>query len=274
MPRITLKDALYSPFADEFVGKDVAESTHEIDTVLRKHVSAIGRERGHSYLSAQHHYLCSTIMDSVFSAAAMDAVRSLGDDYAVVPQSFTHAYECACWGYCMQYHVEHKREQASFAISIMDVNSMEMSYWSSNEQWGKSGFGITTLFFEVDGEGEGDPSKSLHTGVAAGGNNIIAFASVAKQVVKNFQASRLSLPFFPENMSVPVRRALKGVELLTECHSAYGHAFGSDPWISFIRDHAQSDLAGQRIVFGSLALRGYYCFADIDIDADVNVRHF
>lgn len=271
MPRITLKDAFYSPFADEFVGKQADQSAREIDAVLRQHASNIGSDRGHSYLSAQHHYLCSTMMDSVFSAAAIDTVRSLGNGNPV-PQSFTHAYECACWGYCMQYHVEHKRQQASFAISILDVNSMEMRYWSSNDQWGKSGFGITTLFFEMDEEG--DPGELLHTGIAAGGNNIIAFASVAKQAVKNFQARRLSLPFFPENMSVPVRRSLKGVDLLTEQHSIYGHAFGSDPWISFIRDHALTDLAGQQIVFGSLALRGYYCFADIHIDADVNVRHF
>ena len=271
MSRIVLKDALYSPFADEFVGKDAAQSAREIDAVLRAHASAIGQERDHSYLSAQHHYLCSTMMDSVFSAAAIDTVRSLGDGHAV-PQSFTHAYECACWGYCMQYHIEHKREQSRFAISIMDVNSMEMSYWSSNPQWGKSGFGITTLFFEIDDEG--DPRELLHTGMAAGGNNIIAFASVAKQVTRTFQAIRLSLPFFPDSMSVPVRRSLNSVELLSEWHCDYGHAFGSDPWISFIRDHAQADLAGQRIVFGSLALRGYYCFADIHIDVDVNARHF
>lgn len=271
MPKIILKDAFYTPFPDEFVGKDAAESAHALDAVLRQHIAIIGAERGHSYVSAQHHYLCSTIMDSAFSGMAMNAVRRLGDNYAV-PQSFTHAYECACWGYCMQYHVKHKREQASFVISIIDVNSMEMRYWSSNDQWGKSGFGITTLFLEIDEDGE--QAELLHTGAATGGNNIIAFASVAKQVVRNFQARRLALPFFPDSMSVPVRRSLKGVELLSERHPTYGHAFGSDPWIAFIRDHEQTGLGGQQIVFGSLALRGYYCFAQIHIDADVNVRHF
>lgn len=270
MPRITLKDAIYTPFPDAFSGKQVVQSAGEIGAVLREHASMIGRGRDHAYGSAQQHYLCSTMMDVVFSAEAIDASRLLEDTYAV-PRSFTNAYECACWGYCLKYHVEHKREESRFAISIMDVNAMEMRYWSENEQWGKSGFGVATLFFEVDKDG--DPRELLHTGMAKGGNNIIAFASVAKQVCRDMKASRLSLPFFPEKMSVPVRRSLKDVELLAERHSVYGHAFGSDPWISFIRDHADADLAGRQIMFGSLALRGYYCFADIHIDERVNVHH-
>lgn len=271
MHRITLKDAIYSPFPNEFIGKEAVRNAEDIDAVLQRHASIIGQGGGHSYASAGHHYICSTMMDSVFSAAVVDP-RALMTADTGVPRSFTHAYECACWGYCLKYHVEHKPEQKGLVISIMDVNAMEMSYWTSNEQWGKSGFGITTLYFEVEADETAGPA--LHTGIAAGGNNIIAFASVAKQVVRDFKASTLSLPFFPDNMSIPVRRSLKGVELLTERHADYGHAFGSDPWISFIRDHAEADRSGQRIVFGSLALRGYYCFADVGIDAAVNVHHF
>jgi hypothetical protein len=271
MPRITLKDAIYSPFGNEFIGKDIKQSAVDISAELEKHIALIGVNRDYSYGSAGHHYLCSTMMDTVFSAGAIDSTNIMRVE-RTVSQSFTHAYECACWGYCLKYHFENKREQKFFVISIIDVNSMEMQYWSSNEQWGKSGFGITTLFFEIS---EDDDSRDvLHVGVATGGNNIIAFASVAKQVVKNFSASKLSLPFFPDSMSVPVRRSLKGVELLSDLHHTYGHAFGSDPWISFIKEHEDVDLSDKRIVFGSLALRGYYCFADICIDADVNTNHF
>jgi hypothetical protein len=271
MPRITLKDAIYSPFGDEFVGKDIGKSASEISAALQKHISIIGLNRNYSYSEAGHHYLCSTMMDSVFSAGAIDPTYLLANEHGV-SHSFTHAYECACWGYCLKYHFEHKREQKYFAISIIDVNSMEMKYWSFSDQWGKSGFGITTLFFEISEDA--NSREILHTGVAAGGNNIIAFASVAKQVLKTFGADTLSLPFFPESMSVPVRRSLKNVDLLTERHGAYGHAFGSDPWISFIKDHGDADLSDKQIVFGSLALRGYYCFADIQIAPDVNTNHF
>jgi hypothetical protein len=270
MRRVTLTDAIYSPFGSELVGKDASRSARDIRVALWKHASMIGQGRGYSYASARHHYICSTMMDAVFSAAAVDPAELMWGE-SDVPRSFTHAYECACWGYCLNYHLVHKPGEKSLVISIMDVNSMEMSYWTSNAQWGKSGFGITTLHFEV---ADDEAGKMLRTGMAAGGNNIIAFASVAKQVVRDFNASTLSLPFFPNNMSIPVRRSLKGVELLTERHADYGHAFGSDPWISFIRDHAEADRSGQRIVFGSLALRGYYCFADISIAANVNVHHF
>jgi len=69
-----------------------------------------------------------------------------------------------------------------------------------------------------------------------------------------------------------VRRSLKNCEPLGEYHAEMGHAFGSDPWIAFIKDHEATDLSGQSIVFGSLALRGYYCFADIQIADNVNTR--
>src|SRR5688500_8357012 len=117
MPRITLKDAIYSPFGDEIVGKDIGESASDIGAALQKHISLIGVDRGHSYSDAGHHYLCSTMMDSVFSAGAIPS-NILGSEHAV-SQSFTHAYECACWGYCLQYHFEHKREQKFLAISII-----------------------------------------------------------------------------------------------------------------------------------------------------------
>ena len=270
MRRVTLTDAIYSPFKSAFAGRDVSGSARDIGAALRMHASIIGQGGGHSYESARHHYICSTMMDAVFSPAVVDPAGLLWGE-SMVPRSFTHAYECACWGYCLNYHLVHKQGEKSLVISILDVNSMEMSYWTSNSQWGRSGFGITTLYFEVTDEEAG---KVLHTGMASGGNNIIAFASVAKRVVRDFHASTLSLPFFPDNMSIPVRRSLKGIELLTERHADYGHAFGSDPWISFIRDHGDADRSGQRIVFGSLALRGYYCFADVSIAANVNVHHF
>jgi hypothetical protein len=268
---ITLKDAIYSPFSGETVGKSVKDSAQEIGTALQKHASLIGVDRGHCYASARSHYICSTIMDLPFCTEAMDSTDLMRDGSAA-SQRFTHAYECACWGYCLKYHLKYKPDDKYVAISIMDVNSMELGYWSASNHWGKSGFGVMTLFFEVADAASG--RERLHTGVASGGNNIIAFASVAKQVVKEFEASRLSLPYFPEAMALPMRRAMKGVDLLAEYHGTYGHAFGSDPWISFIRDHAETNLSGKRIVFGSLALRGYYCFADVDIDIGVNVHHF
>jgi hypothetical protein len=270
MQRITLTDAIYSPFTNKSIGRGALASAQEIGAELRKHAACIGQGRASSYDSVGHHYICSTMMDSLFSGGTVDPTDLMAG-YTEVPRSFTHAYECACWGYCLQYHLLHKPHKPSLVISIMDVNSMEMSYWTANERWGKSGFGIMTLCFDVAG---GNSGKLLRTGSGFGGNDIIAFASIAKQVTRDFKASTLSLPFFPDNISIPVRRSLKDIELLNERHSDYGHAFGSDPWISFIRDHAEAGRSGQRIVFASLALRGYYCFADIFIAPDVNVHHF
>ncbi len=212
MAKIILKDAFYTPFADQVVGKSIAQSDQEIKEVLEQHKALIGEKADHSYTDVGHHYICSTMMDSVFSADAIDTKRVVNGDNNV-PQSFTHAYECACWGYCLGYHLEHKSHQRFVAISILDINSMEMKYWSENEQWGKSGFGITTLVFEI--VAEDIDSMPIHNGVANGGNNIISFASFAKQISKRTNATKLSLPFFPDSMSVPVRRSLKNVQVLT-----------------------------------------------------------
>ncbi|NVZ18760.1 hypothetical protein HX794_03810 [Pseudomonas costantinii] len=268
MYRVSLTDMVYSPVESNAATADIARSAREITEVLQRHVATIGQER---YSSVAHHYLCSTMMDSIFSAAAVEASSLLGPEHQV-PTSFTHAYECACWGYCLRHHLKNKGGPNSFAISILDVNSMEMTMWKSNPAWGKSGFGITTLFFSLM---EDEQSASpVMTGAAAGGNNIIAFASVAKQAARQFQSELLSLPFFPDNMSVPLRRALKEFSLLGDCHATYGHAFGSDPWIAVLHEHARQTLAGRRVVLGSLALRGYYCFANIHIAPSFNVRHF
>lgn len=272
MAKIILKDAFYSPFQDVFTGKSARESANDIALELQKHISLIGIERGYSYRSSEHHYLCSTMMDCVFSAESIDVNHLLDNSKQRIPHSFTHAYECACWGYCLQHHFEYRRNQKYLTISIMDINSLEMKYWSASDHWGKSGFGITTLFFEISEDG--GSHQLIHTGVARGGNNIIGFASFANQIIKGSQANMLSLPFFPDSMSMPVRRSLKDIELLTERHATYGHSFGSDPWISFIKDHQEMGLADRQILFGSLALRGYYCFADIHIANNVNTGIF
>ena len=284
MTQIILRDALYTPFAADTTQADIATAIVQMRTVLRTHTEAIGTRGQHSYLDAGHHYVCSTMMDSVFSAAAMSTYDLLDN---AVPHSFTHAYECACWGYCLRYHMQFKPSQRWLVISILDVNAMAMAYWTQNEQWGKSGFGITTLCFElvaatdaVDGLEPTLPVASpavsvpMQTGMASGGNNIISFASMAKQATRDLQCQRLSLPFFPDSMSIPVRRSLKDLHVLTERHAHYGHAFGSDPWLAFICDQQHSDLGTAPIVFGSLALRGYYCFADITPAQPINTQHF
>src|SRR5689334_9109717 len=103
MRRVTLTDAIYSPFNSDLVGKDASESAREIGVVLRKHASLIGQGRGYSYTAARHHYICSTMMDSVFSGAVVDPSDLMWGE-PDLPRSFTHAYECACWGYCLNYH--------------------------------------------------------------------------------------------------------------------------------------------------------------------------
>lgn len=282
MTQILLRDALYTPFAADTNAADIETAKVQMRTVLAAHTAAIGTAGQHSYHDAGHHYVCSTMMDSVFSAAAISTDDLLDN---AVPHSFTHAYECACWGYCLRYHMQFKPSQRWVVISILDVNAMAMAYWTQNEQWGKSGFGITTLCFELvttpDAVDHNDavmasPASSvpMQTGMASGGNNIISFASMAKQATRDLQRQRLSLPFFPDSMSIPVRRSLKDLHVLTERHAHYGHAFGSDPWLAFICDQQQTDLGTAPLVFGSLALRGYYCFADVTPAQPVNTQHF
>ncbi len=269
MARIVLRDALYTPMNFPARGFTIADSAVEIRDVISMQVSNIGSGKEYDYSDSSQHYFCSTMMDTVFSSGSM-ALMDIAP-FASRPEiCFTNAYECACWGYCMRHHYQHKRGDRYFAISIVDVNSMEMKYWDFNDHWGKSGFGITTLFFE---NMEGDPDcYPIYTGMASGGNNIISFASFAKTVARITKSDTISLPFFPANMSIPIRRSLKMVDQLTCYHTEFGHAFGSDPWISFIKDICNQRQLPETILFGSLALRGYYCFAVIETPPTVNAQ--
>lgn len=278
MGDVKLLDSFHSPLSDVSACASITDAMELARLLVRDQVSRIGAKGDHCYTQAGHHYFCSTMMDAVFSSGLIqaDPVCSLSGGVA---QSFTNAYECACWGFCLRYHLAYKRHQKYFAITIVDVNVMDQSYWSSNSQWGASGFGVTTLFFEVcspveSAEQNGVPGsrfENILIGSTNGDNNIVAFTSFAKKALEQLNSTSLALPFFPEQMSVPVRRAIRSANILSEYHSVYGHAFGSDPWISFIEDHSTGKFHSGDLVLASLALRGYYCFARIHIDTNVNI---
>ena len=266
---VTLLDSIYTPIADIRDKGVIKANAIVIDCIIRDHIKLIGTNGAHTYADSGHHYFCSTMMDVIYSTDSIDAnnIVSLGFEKT---QTFMNAYECACWGFCIRYHLDNKKDIQYFSISVMDINLMEQNFWASNSQWGKSGFGITTLFFEVTVSD--DKKNCLIIGKASSDNNIIGFTSAAKLAMANFEANCLALPFFPEKMSIPVRRSLKDISLLSDYHSIYGHAFGSDPWIALIKDYLNGSIKYSSLVCGSLALRGYYCFVKLNISKNLNAK--
>lgn len=56
-------------------------------------------------------------------------------------------------------------------------------------------------------------------------------------------------------------------------HARFGHAFGSDPWISLLLHRcAPGAPAAARAIVGSLALNGYFAIAEIGYDAAARFR--
>jgi hypothetical protein len=63
---------------------------------------------------------------------------------------------------------------------------------------------------------------------------------------------------------------LNGASVLPDGFVRFGHAFGSDPWISLLL-HANGACEGTVIV-NSLALDGYYAIAELACSRDTTFR--
>ncbi len=212
------------------------------------------------------HYLCSTMVDFPFSTGAIDwrglcARISLHTPFT--PNTLVNGYECASWGYALRHGLQHSSHDEVIAISIVDINLLNFTFWQENPNWGTSGFGTSTLVF--------DPSASASSAVSvnyARTHNVVAeFALAMRSAVKSAPEVRLAKPFFPENITQVFMRQLPHADHLPDEHPVLGHCFGSDPWISIIRDasvHAES----RRYLAASTALNGYWALAHVRTVAD------
>ncbi|MGI0503052.1 hypothetical protein ABY44_08320 [Burkholderia sp. ZZQ-2] len=76
-----------------------------------------------------------------------------------------------------------------------------------------------------------------------------------------------ALPFFPATSRRALLASVGKTPLLPDGHGLFGHAFGSDPWLSVLLAYRDGDTP-RRAAVCSLALNGYYAVADVAFAPD------
>lgn len=211
------------------------------------------------------HFICSTMIELPFTTGAItECDLNSVEEYQGVPDaSFINTYECASWGYSLRYYLRQNPDTRYVMVSILDVNVLDLSFWQSNENWGKSGFGLCTFLLEVESFNKHD----ISAGCTVTYNTTPEFATIVRKMAIGRDDLTLSLPFFPENIRQIFTKLLSGFDKLPDLHGRWGHCFGSDPWLNII-SHGMNGGFPQRkeLLACSIALNGYYCTAEVCVD--------
>ncbi|GAB2884746.1 hypothetical protein ACCI51_09660 [Microbulbifer echini] len=239
------------------IGKIISDQSHRV-------LEGISLE---SKNKISRHFLCSTMIELPFTTGAI-TVRDLNPvekGRGVPVTSFINTYECASWGYSLRYYLKQNPGARYVMVSILDANVLDLSFWQRNENWGKSGFGLCTLLLEV----ESFQSSDISAGCTVTYNTTPEFATIIRKMASSREDLTLSLPFFPENIRQIFTKLLKGFDQLPDLHDRWGHCFGSDPWLNIIQHGVDGRFdRREKLLACSIALNGYYCTAEVNIDRD------
>lgn len=210
----------------------------------------------------------STIMDMPFTAGFVtwpQIAARIRRHTRHVPSNFTASYECAGWGFALDYAARRCPQGGRVLLVVADLNMLDISFWRGNEMWGHSGFGISTVVLTLPPVGE----RSLRTRVAKSAQGMGEFCADLRQWLGQSPATLANVPFLPEGMSSIYDHFLPKGRIMPDLHADWGHCFGSDTWISFIDAHARGLLTpGTPYCATSASLRGYWTLADCTLATD------
>ncbi|WP_199181097.1 hypothetical protein [Chromobacterium alticapitis] len=218
--------------------------------------------------------LTSTVLSPFLTGDTAEAERfrhSLGAACGREPDWITNGYECTGWGYILR-HVRQKARLSGprcLLLQIADVDIHNFAFWRLTSRWGRSGFGIATLLLDVMPDGGED---DLLLGTAPQAHALTMMGRALRQFAKPRPGVAVALPFFPEATRGALFKSFDGAAAHADHYPRFGHAFGSDPWLSLLAEiEAGADYAGGRCVLASLALNGYFAIADLALAPDL--RH-
>jgi hypothetical protein len=249
------------------------ELLHAIRLLGRKIADEAVRcvERGHHI---DDYVLSSTILSPLLMDSSNYAAlfRETISKHAGRPVDwFTHAYECAGWGYVMR-HVHAKARttgQRTLLLQIADVDIHCFAYWRSNGKWGNSGFGICTILMDVL---PGDTPELL-VGAASQANAMVQMG----RALRDFRTTRenvpVAVPFFREAERKVLIKCIGDAEMQGDGYADFGHSFGSDPWISMLMNAVRFEKPSfKKSIINSLALNGYFSIAELEFHDDALFR--
>jgi hypothetical protein len=185
-----------------------------------------------------------------------------------VPQSLVSSFECSSWGYVLRY--AHSLVRAGrplpplMAITVIDINIFNLSYWHANPNWGESGFGVATVVVRLD------PSGRVDCNVAKAANGFGEFCIDLRNRMQADPTVIVTPPFFPPHISALYDRLLPQDRLLPNRVDTWGHSFGADPWIALIEQRQLPHARANRYLATSVSLNGYWCCAELQLGEGSN----
>ncbi|NTX45563.1 hypothetical protein HT749_19405 [Burkholderia cepacia] len=229
------------------------------------------RERLCGAVGADDYVVSSTILSMLLmndSPQHRVFAQALAGANDYTPDWMTCSYECAGWGYVLRRALATAAETGprTLLLQIVDVDVHGYTYWHGNPAWGRSGFGVCTLLIDVGREAS-PAAPSVLADAAPPASAVVRLG----RDIRTFCAARpgvhAALPFFPATSRRALLASVGKTPLLPDGHGLFGHAFGSDPWLSVLLAHRDGDTP-HRAAVCSLALNGYYAVADVAFAPD------
>src|SRR5262249_32879605 len=140
--------------------------------------------------------------------------------------------ECAGWGFVFRYALEKAAATGPrrLLLQIVDVDIHEFGYWLANPKWGTSGFGICPLAVDVAPRAD----APLLVGAATQANAMGQMGRALRQFAEARPGVPVAVPFFREASRRVLLKCIEPVLVYPDGYDAFGHSFGSDPWISLL----------------------------------------
>jgi hypothetical protein len=205
----------------------------------------------------------STMIDLPFASGWLnwhDVTRAAATMTRHPPRNFTAAYECAGWGFALDYAHRRALPGSHIIITVADLNLLDLSFWYGDPNWGDSCLGISTVLFKVPGDGK----FPLRAKVARSVHGMGEFCVDLRDWMTRSSAGCANVPFLPRDKAQIYGRLLDERRLLPNLNDRFGHCFGSDTWVSYV-DHAMKGLIKPGAVYTATcaSLRGYWAITDL-----------
>ncbi|MEQ5870018.1 hypothetical protein J4E08_08895 [Sagittula sp. NFXS13] len=214
----------------------------------------------------KRNFVVSTMLDLPFTSGWLNwadiaaATRRYGPDLPGFDNLIT-GYECASWGYCLRYALKELEPGDQIALSVLDINVMNISYWQSNPNWGNSGFGLATIVLTVGRE------NRVECHMAKSVNAFGEFCLDLRRVSQQQPDVILVPPYFPRDIAAMYTKIVPEAQRTENLVDDWGHCFGADPWVGLIEEVARGRNWQDTTYFAtSVALNGYWTYAKLRLN--------
>ncbi len=216
------------------------------------------------------HLVCTTYL-SMYLTGDVSMCNRLFDHIEAQqlprPQALIQPYQCAGWGYALRYAGRGGCAQR-VVLTIADVDLHDLQGCRSHPLIGASGFGVTCVLIDLE---EGAELPSCNGPYPNSGFSEFLHAVRSQRRVHG--CTPTFLPFLIPEMRTIAERLLGKDDLGANRHAAYGHCFGSDPWIGLL-EWLQADKSGKEniVTLGAVAYDGYFTLGRVRVSAEVRLR--